>query len=71
VIDKGAILDFDVIADVYIKIDVNIFSDDTVLSDYSAFPNLHKMPDPGSGPYLCLWRYFGRWLNCEAMVNLT
>jgi hypothetical protein len=65
VIDESAILDFDVIADPYIEIDISIFSNDAILPDFRPFPDLHEMPDPSAGTYLRLRGYFGCGMDSD------
>jgi hypothetical protein len=48
-IDTGAILDFDLTANDYIKVDVYPFANDALLTYAGTLTNLNLMPDLGSG----------------------
>jgi hypothetical protein len=48
VIDAGTILDFDLIANHDVKVDVNPFADDALLTDACTLTNLNLMPDSRS-----------------------
>lgn len=67
--DAGAVLDFDVIADVYVGIDINMFSNDAILSNNGPVSDLYKMPDPVVCYYWCLWRHLGGGMNSGIFVD--
>jgi hypothetical protein len=53
VVDEHAVLDFDVVSNLYIEIYIDAFAQDAVFTDLDAFTHLALMPDACSRTDLC------------------